>query len=63
MRFFILIIALQVMPLHAQPQKTSSSKPETWMKDQEDQTDTLAIPLDSSEEEERQELEALQKQK
>jgi len=32
---------------------------QSWMKDQNDQTDTYAIPLDSSEEEERQEMQEL----
>lgn len=43
-------------------QADSSVKKKPWMKDQEDQTDTYAIPLDSSEEEEDQEIDTLQKE-
>lgn len=39
-----------------------SQKKEKWMKDQNDQTDTYAIPLDSSEEEEKDEEKALKKE-
>ncbi len=42
--------------------KKNPSAPQEIMKDQHDQTDTLAIPLDSSEEEEEEEMEMLKRE-
>jgi len=42
------------------PQQQPSSQ--NWINDQQDQTDTYAIPSDSSEEEEKDEMQDLQKQ-
>ncbi len=58
---FILMLALSAIPMYAQTPQTPPKNSESWLKDQVDQTDTYAIPLDSSEEEERQELEELEK--
>lgn len=57
-RYCLVIAMIQMLTLQAQPPQK-----ETWIKDQNDQTDTLAIPLDSSEEEEKQEMDELQKKK
>ncbi len=40
-----------------------TQKPKPWLKDQNDQTDTYAVPLDSSEEEEEQELDEFENAK
>lgn len=58
---FLLIITLQTLCIYAEPSKSPQIQSNKWMKDQNDQTDTLAIPLDNSEEEEKQEEELLNK--
>jgi len=59
---FLLIITLQTLCIYAESSKSSQIQSNEWMKDQDDQTDTFAIPLDSSEEEEKQEEDLLKKQ-
>jgi len=61
MRYLLILISLLSISVYAQPSKPQPQRSEPWIRDQDDQTDTLAIPLDSSEEEERQEQEKLQK--
>jgi hypothetical protein len=57
-----LVLILYMFPAHAQPQTNNApNQPGSWLKDQHDQSDTLAIPLDSSEEEELEEEKELQK--
>lgn len=50
----LIAIIYQTIPLHAVPAS------EKWMKDQTDQTDTLAIPLDQSEVEDQEEMKKLE---
>jgi hypothetical protein len=59
---FILCVAIfQGLPLSAQPSKTQHPQSQPWLKDQDDETDTYAIPSDTSEQEEKDEEENLQK--
>ncbi len=61
MKIFTTILAL-ILGINAYA--TTPQNNDNWIKDQNDQTDTLAIPLDSSEAEEAQEeKELLEEQK
>lgn len=60
MRKLLLGLMLAQGVIYAEEPKPPA--PKQWLKDQHDQTDVYSIPLDSSEEEERQEMKELQKQ-
>lgn len=57
-RILIALSLVTCMNIYA----TDSAKKDNWIKDQDDQTDTYAIPLDSSEQEEKDEERALRKE-
>lgn len=59
--YLLLSLSCLTLPLIAQPPKKQPKNP-TWLKDQQDQTDTYAIPSDSSEQEEEEEMETLKRE-
>lgn len=57
-----IFIAINYLPISAETTKPATPpQKQNWIQDQDDQTDTYAIPLDTSEEEEKEEEKQLQK--